>query len=72
MIATKQILTSHACSTDKGELKEFLVDETLSQICPMDKDKSKVVIVDKCSMEVDKSECVHKILHKQEDAKNET
>ena len=30
MTATKQIPTSHVCSTDKSELKEFTVDETLS------------------------------------------
>ena len=33
MTATKQIPTSRVCSTDKSKLKEFSVNETLSQIC---------------------------------------
>ena len=49
MTGTKQILTSHFCSTDNSELKELLVKETLSQICSTDKDKSKGIIVDECS-----------------------
>ena len=53
MIGTKQIPTSHVCSTDEGKLKEFLVGKTLSQIYSTDKDKSKVIIVDKCSTEED-------------------
>ena len=36
---TKQILTSHDCSTDDSELKEFLIDETLSRICSTEEDK---------------------------------
>ena len=36
---TKQIPTSHIFSTDESELKEFLVDETLSQICCTNEDK---------------------------------
>ena len=32
MTDTKQIPPSHVCSTDEGELKEFLVDETSSAI----------------------------------------
>ena len=36
MTNTKNIPTSHVCSTDESELKEFSVDKTLSQICSMD------------------------------------
>ena len=36
---TKQILTLHVCSTEERKLKEFPVDETLSQICSTDKDE---------------------------------
>ena len=39
MTATKQILTSHVCSTDERKLKEFLVDRKLSQICSTDEDE---------------------------------
>ena len=46
MTATKQIPSLYVCSTDKSELKEFLVDETLS---------SKGIIADKCSTEEYKS-----------------
>ena len=53
--ATQQITTSHICSTDKSELKEFLVDKTLSQIYSTDEDKSKGIIIDKCFTEEDKS-----------------
>ena len=45
MTAMKQTLTSHVCSTDERELKEFLIDETLSQISSTDKDESKGIIV---------------------------
>ena len=48
--ATKQILTSNVCSTDKSELKELLVDRTLSQICSMDKYESKGIIINECYM----------------------
>ena len=37
--ATKQILTSHVCSTDEIKLKESPVNKTLSQKCSMDEDK---------------------------------
>ena len=55
MTATKKIPTSHVCSTDKGKLKDFLVDQTLSQICSTDEDESKGIIVDECSTEEDES-----------------
>ena len=45
---TKKIPTSHVFSMDESELKEFLVEKTLSQICSTDKDESKGIIVDKC------------------------
>ena len=51
MIGTKQILTSHVCSTDDSELKEFLVDKTLSQSCSTDEDESKGIIFAKCPTE---------------------
>ena len=54
MTATKHILTLHIFSMDKSELKEFLDDKTLSQICSTDKDRSRGIIVDKCSTEEDK------------------
>ena len=43
-IGTKQILISHVFSTDKSELKEFLVDKTLSQVCSTDEDESTGII----------------------------
>ena len=64
MTVMEQISTSHVCSTDKIELKEFLVDENLSQICSTDMDESKGIIVAECSTEEDETECVHKNIHK--------
>ena len=55
MTATKQIPTSYICSTENRELKEFLVDKTLSHICSTDKDKTKGITVGDCSTEEDKS-----------------
>ena len=60
MTVKKHIPTLHVFSTDKSKLKEFLVDETLSQICYTDEDESKGIIIDECSTEEDGSECVHK------------
>ena len=71
MTGTKQIPTSYVCSTDESKLKEFLVNETLSQICYTEKDKSKGIIVNECSTDKDKSECVHKNVNKQKDAEYE-
>ena len=45
MISMKQIPTSHVFSTDKRELKEYLVDKILSQIYSRDEDESKGIIV---------------------------
>ena len=56
MTATKQIPTSHICSTDESELKESPVNETLLQSCSTDKEESKGIIFDKCSTEDEKSE----------------
>ena len=39
MTYMKQITPSHVCSTKNIELKVFVVDETLSHIYSMDKDK---------------------------------
>ena len=72
MTGTKQIPTSHICSTDESKLKEFLVDETLSQIYSTDEDESKGIIVDECYKEEDEPEYVHKNINKQKEANNET
>ena len=60
MTATKQIPTSHVCSTDESKLKEFLVDETLLQISSAEESKLKEFPVDEnlsqiCSTDKDKS-----------------
>ena len=55
MTVKKHIPTLHVCSTYKSEFKEFLVDETLSQICSTDEDESKGIIIDECSTEEDGS-----------------
>ena len=39
MTATKQIPTSHVCSLEESEVKEFPFDENVLQICSMDDDK---------------------------------
>ena len=70
IIGRKQISTLHVCSTDKSELKEFLVDKTLSQIYSTDKDESKGIIVDECYTEEDESEFVCEKINKQKYAKN--
>ena len=49
MTATNQILILHVFSTYESELKEFLVDKTLSQICSTDEEKSIEIIVDEFS-----------------------
>ena len=71
MTGTKQIPTSHFYSKDKRELKEFLVEKTISQICYTDKDESKIIIVDEFSTKEDESEWVHKNIHKQKYENNE-
>ena len=63
--ATKQIPTLQVCSTDNSELKEFLVDKTLSQICSTEKDDSKGIIIKECSTEEDKSQCIYENINKQ-------
>ena len=55
MTATKQILTSHVCSTDKSKLNEFLVNKTPLKTCSKDEEKSKGIIVDKFSTEDNES-----------------
>ena len=71
MTRTKQILITHHCSTDESKPEEFLVDKTLLQVCSTDKDKSKFIIVDESSTGESESECVHKNINKEKDAKNE-
>ena len=61
-------LSSHVFSTEKSELKEFLIKETFLQSCSTDEDESKGIIVNDCSTEEDKSEFV---INKQKDAKKE-
>ena len=39
--------SSHVCSTDESELKEFLINKNLSQSFSTDKDESKGIIVKK-------------------------
>ena len=53
MTSTKQIPSSHVCSADESELKEFPVNKTLSQSFSMDKDESKGIIVNECFTEED-------------------
>ena len=55
MTGTKHIPTSHNCSTDESELKEFLVEEILSQICSTEEDESKTITAEKCSTKEDES-----------------
>ena len=59
MTARKQIPILYVCCTEKIELKKFLVDETLSQICSTDEDESKGISVDECYTEEEESECVN-------------
>ena len=51
----KKIPILHVCYTDKSKSKEFLVDIILSQIFSMDKDESKVIIVNGNSTEKNES-----------------
>ena len=53
--ATKQIPTSHICSTDESKLKYFPVNENLLRSCSTDEDESKCIIFKKCSTEGDES-----------------
>ena len=48
---TEQILILHVCCRDNIKSEDFLVGETLSQVCSMDEDKSKSIIVDEISTE---------------------
>ena len=65
MTITKHIPTSHAFSTGDSELKEFLVNENLSQICYTDEEELRGIIAEKFSTEEDESEWVHKNTNKQ-------
>ena len=55
MNGMKQIPNLHIYSKDENELKEFIVDKTLSQICSTEEDESKSIIVGKCSTKKDES-----------------
>ena len=50
MTDTKQIPILRVCSTEKIVSKEFLVEETLSQVCFKNEDESEGIIVDESSM----------------------
>ena len=50
--------------TDESGLEEFLVDDTLSQVCSTDEKESKGIIVDESSTEESESECIHKNINK--------
>ena len=51
MAGTKQIQILNVCSTDESKSEDFLVDKTLSQVSSMDKEESKIIIVDESSTE---------------------
>ena len=70
MTGTKQIPTSHVYYKDESELKEFLVDENLSQICSRDKDESKGIIVDAYSTKGGRIRMRSQKINKQKNAKN--
>ena len=55
MTGTQHISTSHVYSQDESELKKFLFDKTLLQICSTDEEESKIIIVNECSMKEGKS-----------------
>ena len=71
MNVTQQILISHFYSKDDSESEEFLVDKSLSQVCSTDEDKLKIIIAGEISTEESESECSHKSINKEKDAKNE-
>ena len=64
MTGTKQVPTSHVCSTDDSKLKQFPVDENLSQICYTNEDESKYIINDEYFTEEEESECVTQYVNK--------
>ena len=64
MTVTQKIPISHVYSNTESELKEFLVDGTILQICSTNENESKSIIIDKCFMKEDESECVHKNINK--------
>ena len=51
MTGTQQIPISHVFYTDESESKEFLVDETLSQVCSTNEYGSKIFIAEEISTE---------------------
>ena len=64
MTGVKKIPISHVYSMEDSKSNEYLVGETLLQVCFTEKDKSKIIIVDESSTEASESECVHKIANK--------
>ena len=64
MTGTKQVPTSHVCSTDDSKLKQFPVDENLSQICYTNEDESKYIINDEYFTEEEESEYVTQYVNK--------
>ena len=71
MTGSQHITIFHVCSTDESESEEFPVEKTLPQICYMNKDKSKIIIVDESSTEDNESECLHKSINREKYANNE-
>ena len=65
MTGVKHIPFLHVGSTENGESKEFLVEESLSQVCSKDKDESKIIIVDECYTDESESECTHKSVNRE-------
>ena len=55
---TQHIPILHVFSTNGSESKDFLVDETLSQVYSTDKEKSENIIANGSSTEVSESKCV--------------
>ena len=49
---------------DESESEEFLVEETLSQVCSMEEDESKIIIVNESYTEESESEFVYKNINK--------
>ena len=71
LTGTEQISILHVCSTYEIKSEEFLVGKTLSQICSTDEKKQKNIIGDEINLEESKSECIHKSVDNEKDAKNE-
>ena len=65
MPVINHIPISRIFSTEKGELKEYLVNKNLSQVYSTDEGKSESIITAESSTEEIKLESVHKIINKE-------